>query len=62
MSQLNNTISPAAPARDPFLAAVEAARHDPRTAIVRRALDAGDVNAALTALGLSSALQAVARA
>lgn len=52
--------SPAKP--DSFLAAVNAARHDPSTAILRRALDAGDVDAAMTALGLASAVQAVSRA
>ena len=62
MSQLTATISPAAPARDPFLAAVDAARRDPRSALLRRALDLGDFDAALTALGLASALQAVSRA
>jgi hypothetical protein len=47
---------------DPFLAAVNAARHDPRTALLRRALGVGDIDAALAALGIASALQAVSRA
>jgi hypothetical protein len=61
---LTTTLSAAPrPAKpDAFLAAVNAARHDPRMALLRRALDAGDVTAALTALGLASALQAVSRA
>jgi hypothetical protein len=53
---LSTAPRPAKP--DAFLAAVNAARQDPRTALLRRALDAGDVNAALAALGIASATPA----